>query len=57
MANEIYTNITELPGNLVISVESPHQKVLRHSGLIIHALDNLAIMGNWTPDLQMVKSV
>ena len=41
---------------IFIYIDSPHQKVLRHSGLIIHTLDNVAIIGNRTPSLQMAKS-
>ena len=40
-----------------VYVDSPHQKVLRHSGLTIHALDNLAVTGNWTPNLQMANQL
>ena len=39
-----------------INVDSPHLKALRCSGLTIHALEDLAVMGNQTPDLQMAGS-
>ena len=42
--------------NLVTYVDSPHQNVLRHSGLTIHALEILAITRNQTPDYQMAES-
>ena len=37
-------------------IDSPHQKALKHSGLTIYILYNLAVMGNRTPDIQMAKS-
>ena len=38
--------------SICIYVNSPHQKALRHSRLIIRALDNLAVMGNQTPNFK-----
>ena len=38
-----------------ICVNSPYQKSLTYSRLTICALNNLAIMGNQTPDLQKYR--
>ena len=38
--------ISLISNGYTLNVDSPHLKALRHSGLIIHALENLVVMGN-----------